>query len=599
MNNKILATIMVIVFVITGCEDFLAEEPRGEITSVYAETPDGIESLVNSLYAYNRDIALNMMYTGAAGTDIWTMAVNQNTFRNMALYDDGRMRSSEENFFLWRALNVGVDRALFALESMERVDIPVDQKNILEGETRALMAFWRYLLIETYGAKDLSSGGAHFAENATRTVLLDGNQVSCDIFYSDILDNIDFAIDNLPNPEDVIYGKLNVGAAKAMKAKFLLGMSGYGSDLISAINSSWTEASVLAEARDLALSVINDYSYALEGDYEMLWDVNNQKNNEVIFAAQFTDNNLFNDIAFPSASRGNDLHYYWVTEMRLNVVTGEQNVPNSNQHTLWYGKKQSYVMPTLYYMESFGRYDKRLAGSFLDTWYRLDGDDPLGAPVTPTTSTDTVLYKSFFPMTQAEVDAYAARGVVACGINHIYNDGVTTYPTDESDTPIGAPTVNGTKGFHTFKKHLDTSREDARDRNGNKDFPFFRLAEMHLMAAECEVRLGQPANAVQHIDAIRVRARMTGFESELDVSSADMTMDFILDEYARETGGELWRWYLLKRTGTLLTRVPEKNPDYAAGGIAEVNDYHLFRPIPQSEMDAVGNPDQFVQNQGY
>ncbi|MEO9893462.1 RagB/SusD family nutrient uptake outer membrane protein, partial [Aurantibacter sp.] len=517
----------------------------------------------------------------------------------MALYDDGRMLSSDENYFFWRALNVGVDRALFALESMDRVDMPAEEQLILEGETKALLAFWRYLLIETYGAKDISGGGAHFAETATSVVSLEGNQVNASVFYADIFNNIDAAIANLPDPSDVTYGKLNVGVAKAMKAKFLMGLAGYEDGLISEVKSSWTKSSILSEARDLALSVVNDYGYSLESDYEMLWHVDNQKNSEVIFAAQFTDDNLFNDTAFPSADRGNDLHYFWVTEMRLNIVTGEQNVPNSEQHTLWYGKKQSYIMPTLYYLEAFGNYDKRLTGSFLDTWLRLAGDDPLGVPVIPTKSTDTVLYKSFQNLSRDEFDTFAARGVVASGINHIYNDGVTAYPTDESNTPIGAPTVNGRKGFHTFKKHLDTSREDARDRNGNKDFPFLRLAEMYLIAAECNIRLGQSGSAIPYIQAIRERAKMSGFESELDISASDMTMEFILDEYARETGGELWRWYLLKRTGTLLTRVADKNPDYATGGLTQIKNYHIVRPIPQQDMDAVGNPGVFVQNDGY
>ncbi|MEO9892241.1 MAG: hypothetical protein ABJF52_06935, partial [Aurantibacter sp.] len=74
-----LILLIVVLIAFTGCEDYLEEEPKGEITSIYAETPDGITSLVNSLYSYNRDLAVNMLYTGAAGTDIWTMAVNQAT----------------------------------------------------------------------------------------------------------------------------------------------------------------------------------------------------------------------------------------------------------------------------------------------------------------------------------------------------------------------------------------------------------------------------------------------------------------------------------------------------------------------------------------
>jgi starch-binding outer membrane protein, SusD/RagB family len=55
------------------------------------------------------------------------------------------------------------------------------------------------------------------------------------------------------------------------------------------------------------------------------------------------------------------------------------------------------------------------------------------------------------------------------------------------------------------------------------------------------------------------------------------------------------RWFDLKRTNTLLTRIQAMNPDAAQ----YIQAYHIVRPIPQSQIDAVSNKDEFTQNNGY
>ena len=73
-----------------------------------------------------------------------------------------------------------------------------------------------------------------------------------------------------------------------------------------------------------------------------------------------------------------------------------------------------------------------------------------------------------------------------------------------------------------------------------------------------------------------------------------MTLDFLLDERARELCGEFLRWFDLKRTGKLVEYVKAHNPD-----IPLVQDYHACRPIPQMFLDAILNPLEFGQNDGY
>jgi hypothetical protein len=81
----------------------------------------------------------------------------------------------------------------------------------------------------------------------------------------------------------------------------------------------------------------------------------------------------------------------------------------------------------------------------------------------------------------------------------------------------------------------------------------------------------------------------------MQITAADVTLDFILDERAREFAGEQLRWFDLKRTGKLLDRVKALNPDVAS----KIQSYHTVRPIPQSQLDAVTNRSEFTQNPGY
>ena len=102
---------------------------------------------------------------------------------------------------------------------------------------------------------------------------------------------------------------------------------------------------------------------------------------------------------------------------------------------------------------------------------------------------------------------------------------------------------------------------------------------------------GDKASAADAINVVRARAKAPL------CTAADVTIDYILDERARETYGEMNRWEDLVRTETLYERVKEFNPDAAPN----IKEYHKLRPIPQNHIDRLSpKPSaEEAQNEGY
>jgi len=128
------------------------------------------------------------------------------------------------------------------------------------------------------------------------------------------------------------------------------------------------------------------------------------------------------------------------------------------------------------------------------------------------------------------------------------------------------------------------------------DFPVFRLADVYLMYAEAVARGGQGGSQQTAVDLINdLRQRAFGDDSG-NISTGDLTPQFVLNERARELYWEGHRRTDLIRFGQYTTA------DYLwawKGGVQEGSatdqDYRLY-PIPSADINA--NPN-LTQNQGY
>ena len=108
-------------------------------------------------------------------------------------------------------------------------------------------------------------------------------------------------------------------------------------------------------------------------------------------------------------------------------------------------------------------------------------------------------------------------------------------------------------------------------------------------------RDGNGNAAVEYINTIRRRAAYPGKESEMEITAADVDIDYILDERAREFYGEYKRWLDLKRTGKLIERYKLYNEE--GQRLNYINAHHLLRPIPAKQLTRTSN--DMGQNEGY
>ncbi|MCD8260124.1 MAG: RagB/SusD family nutrient uptake outer membrane protein [Bacteroides sp.] len=154
-------------------------------------------------------------------------------------------------------------------------------------------------------------------------------------------------------------------------------------------------------------------------------------------------------------------------------------------------------------------------------------------------------------------------------------------------------------------KYFDrwTNADLPSRRSSFKDIIIYRLAETYLIAAEAYFYKegGSSTKAIQYYNETWQRAGNDRFNGPL-------TLDILVDEYARELNFEGVRWPLLKRLGLLEERVklhagdkvaddPRLNKDYIEAR-ENFQSYHWYWPIPQSEIDQMGK-ENFPQNEGY
>ncbi|MCW9706581.1 RagB/SusD family nutrient uptake outer membrane protein [Fodinibius salsisoli] len=528
---------------VSSCD--LTEYNPGGITSetVYT-TPEGFESLVNAAYSYSR-----WWYgkeegwaAGEMGTDLWTSGAGDEN-PNFTRYESLQPNANVVGVF-WEQFYSAINLCNAGINRIGESGMSEELQTTRLAELRFLRAFYYWHIVEMWG-------GVHFTTDETEGIQVNANKSSVETFYNQIFEDLDFAVNNLPVTTSDI-GRVTKPAAEAFLARMYLTR---GMD---------------QEAFNMADKVINDYSFGLVENYDDLWEMDNLRNEEVIWVVNYSEDLALNDqeddILFPEGhGRGGHnghLHFF----MTYDQVSGmDRDIEN--------GRPFNRYMPTQFLLDLYqDDIDSRYDGSFKSVWYSNAPSEVEG-------------------MAEGDTAIYATKYEVS---EEFREDAVYTI-YDRSDIYESDGSIVQRTKYPSLDKFADPTRPSISEMRSSRDAFVIRLAEMYLIAAEAQFNRGNNTEAANYINVIRERAAKPGNEAAMRVTAADIDLDFILDERARELAGEQLRWFDLKRTGTLLERTREYNPE--AG--ANIQDHHVLRPIPQSQIDAVQNKDEFTQNAGY
>jgi hypothetical protein len=528
-----------------SCKQDLQEyNPAGSTAQTLFTTPEGIEAGVNGVYSYNRYFygkeegqALMEM-----GTDIWTNAANNGNTGTNGLFPQPPLMTYQglttDNVWvktrMWQQCYAAINLANNVLKYLPSAGVPAARQKELEGESRFLRAWYYWHLVESFGPVPLQL-------EPTETILTTATRTPVDAVYEQIFQDLQFAVTAIPLTT-TDYGRITRPASEAFLAKVYL------------------TRGKNQEASNYAKKVITGYSFKLLPTYASLWSITGQQNTEVLWSVNYSTN-----LAFNAGSNLNHtlflMEYNTQPGMKRDVANGFPNVR---------------YMPTLFLLNLFNEQnDSRYNASFKSAWKANETDAtkrPAGMNVG-----DTAVFTTKYPVTAAFRQSKKYK---------IY---------DVNDMYKADGTPNDRFHYVSLQKFDDPTRATDAETQSARDAYILRLGEMYLIAAEAQFNLGKKDSAAYYVNEIRTRAAVTGRTANMRVAAADVTLDFILDERARELAGEQVRWFDLKRTNKLVERIKKYNPDAAPN----IQPFHVLRPIPQSEIDAVTNKNDFKQNAGY
>lgn len=189
---------------------------------------------------------------------------------------------------------------------------------------------------------------------------------------------------------------------------------------------------------------------------------------------------------------------------------------------------------------------------------------------------------------RGEIPALFANGD-ADGRYMFFTDGQTQYLDVIDDQSNGY--------FVTKWTNLTDAGETASntaDGGVNTDYPLFRLADVYLMMAEAVVRGGTGSDRATVLGYVNELQQRAYGDNSQDKKDADLTLDFILKERARELYWEGHRRTDLIRFGMFTTNTYLWQWKGGEKGGTAVNSKYNIYPIPATELTA--NPNLYNEN---
>ena len=578
----------------TGCKKQLEPEYRSNLGPEYFSTADGLQAGLTASYATTRYFWGSEGFTtsAVAGTDEAIRGGDGGLdFHNYTNINpqNGTIQG------IWDNSYVSINNLNGVLQFGPTANVADAAKNQLLGEAKFLRAFYYFLLVQNFGNVPLK-----LTFNTTPSTE-DTRAPKKDVYAAMIKDLTEAAAQLGSIQAGTSKGRASKAAALHLLAKVYL-TKGWDPDA-----REGDGAADFTNAYNTATSLINQrvaLNVDLEQNFGDVFREGNEYGKESLFVADRNTDPTYSESGYngttapASGNKENRLNNYWVCFYTLTRDVNEfipgapVNVTQLVARDQVNGRPYRRFRPTPYTYGAFNNRDNdsRYDNTFQKFWV-------MNLPSTQDNNVQTTT--PAFVATRNGVQVTPVKGVD----NAIWMPGreVTVAERQAFKGVIVAPSQYTTEWFPTMIKHMDKTKQQFNDAS-DRPIILLRLGETYLIAAEAALKLNRTADAATMINVLRTRAayrpagQPAGAVAAVQVTAADMTLNFILDERTREMYGEMTRWYDLVRTRTLVERARLYN-EMAAPNI---KDFHVLRPIPSaSQLDLLTNRDQFPQNPGY
>ncbi|WP_347840587.1 RagB/SusD family nutrient uptake outer membrane protein [uncultured Draconibacterium sp.] len=288
--KKILKSLYIVflLFIITSCHENILEETAYDqlAQSAFPKTLEDLDLVVNGIYtkmgyyhvrygAYNYVCLFNsvegcMKQRGGGNTR------GAGDHYNWHEYLDYRDSFIRHFFWAWE----GITQSNEVINALDQIE--TDKQKVLnraEGEAKAFRAWFYFDLVRFYGAMPLVEKSPSLNNEELYIERPSDVRVSYDFIIKDLQEAIELLPTKTEYADDSSLGdpgRISKAVAQMLLAKVYLTMSGY----------PLNDNSKLSDAKSLLESIKNSGQYKLIDDYKEVFSMDNELNDEIIYAIQ-------------------------------------------------------------------------------------------------------------------------------------------------------------------------------------------------------------------------------------------------------------------------------------------------------------------------
>jgi starch-binding outer membrane protein, SusD/RagB family len=548
---KKLIYILLVLFAVSigACkESYLDEKPLDKFSPENLLVDKaGFESVIFALAVSARDEEGSNFPPMALGTDI--AFFGRNDGRGFNNYKEITSTSGEVNQWWDWAYTKMIKNANLIITRSENPDIKwtETEKNEIVAEAKFYRAYAYNSIVNLYG-------GVPIVDKEFTEPKYDFERASRIDVLKFIESDLDFAVQYLPNviTDSKRDGRIFKAAAYHLLSEVCISL-GIETGTASYYDKSITSATKIIDGSggEYKLMTSRFGNLSRPGDVfsDLFWTGQQNRtsgNLETIWALQFEYNT-------PGGASGSNVHVRWWGPKfeDLTAPDGKKMLVNDSL-----GRSQGAVRPNNYYFYDIWKDDwndmRNSKYNIRRTWFWNNPSSPyLGTEV---------------------------RSVVENGKVYVLDlNGNKSTRTIDTITVL-YPQIRKIEGLMLGGP--------ANGRTDNDQYKM-RLAETYLLRAEAYFHKGDKPAAAADINVVRARANAKLATPE------QITLDYILDERARELTIEEHRRKTLSRLGVLVDRV--KRYSFKS---KDIELYHQWWPIPQKAIDA-NRGAKLAQNPGY